>query len=293
MKTHFYLMLTLLAVCLLSSCQKTEAERLEQLLQKWYEKEITFPKNPSFTVYGEKESDFTIPVGGYKLVHYVDSVGCTSCKLNLDKWKEYVTYLDSVTGHTVPCLFFIHATQKREVKIALKESRFEHPVCLDVENEFYRLNKFPMEPMLHTFLLDKDNRIIGMGDPVRNPRVKELYLNLINGKRDKQEMEQIRTTAQLSHKEVDFGSFSWSVKRDTVVTLVNTGQKPLVIHDIATSCGCTVAAYDKHPASPGESLAIKVSFKADRPEHFHKNIIVHCNTEESPLVLWVKGHAEK
>jgi hypothetical protein len=85
MKKPIYLILAFLATCLLSSCQQTEAERLEQLLQKWYEKEITFPDNPSFTVYGEKESDFTIPKEGYKLVHYVDSVGCTSCKLNLER----------------------------------------------------------------------------------------------------------------------------------------------------------------------------------------------------------------
>lgn len=293
MKKPIYLILALFATCLLSSCQQTETERLEQLLQTWYEKEITFPDNPSFTVYGEKESDFTIPVGGYKLVHYVDSVGCTSCKLNLDKWQEYIAYLDSVTGHMVPCLFFIHATQKREVKIALKNSRFDHPVCLDVDNEFYRLNKFPMHPMLQTFLLDKNNRIVGMGDPVKNPRVKEFYLNLIRGKRDKQEMEQSRTTARLSHQEIDFGTFPWEMKKDTVVTLTNIGTQPLVIHDIATSCGCTVANYDKQPARPGESLKIQVSFKADRPEYFNKNIIIHCNTGNSPYVIWVKGHAKK
>lgn len=293
MKKPIYLILALFATCLLSSCQQTETERLEQLLQTWYEKEITFPDNPSFTVYGEKESDFTIPVGGYKLVHYVDSVGCTSCKLNLDKWQEYIAYLDSVTGHMVPCLFFIHATQKREVKIALKNSRFDHPVCLDVDNEFYRLNKFPMHPMLQTFLLDKNNRIVGMGDPVKNPRVKEFYLNLIRGKRDKQEMEQSRTTARLSHQEIDFGTFPWEMKKDTVVTLTNIGTQPLVIHDIATSCGCTVANYDKQPARPGESLKIQVSFKADQPEYFNKNIIIHCNTGNSPYVIWVKGHAKK
>lgn len=288
-----YINLILAPLCLLASCQVKETERLERVLQEWNGKEIVFPKNPLFTAYGEKKVDFTIPASGYKLVHYVDSVGCTSCKLNLDKWQEYIAYLDSVTGHTVPCLFFIHATQKREVKIALKESRFEHPVCLDVENSFYRLNKFPMHPMLQTFLLDKNNRIVGMGDPVKNPRVKELYLNLINGKRGKQEMEQTRTTAKLSHQEVDFGTFSWEMKRDTVVTLTNTGTQPLVIHDIATSCGCTVADYDRHPARSGESLNITVSFKADRPEYFNKNIIIHCNTEESPYVLWVKGHAKE
>ena len=292
MKTYLCLAWMLLLACLLSSCQLTDGERLERLLQEWNGKEIVFPSEPSFTVYGERKVDFTFPMSGYKLVHYVDSIGCTSCKLNLDRWKEYITYLDSVTGHSVSCLFFIHATQKREVKIALKESRFEHLVCLDVENEFYQLNKFPMNPMLQTFLLDKDNRIVGMGDPVKNPRIKELYLNLISGKREKQEMEQTRTTAALSHKEVDFGSFFWKEQQDTVVTLTNTGTNPLVIHDIATSCGCTVADYDRRPARSGESLKIKVSFKADRPEHFNKNIIIHSNTDDSPHVLWVKGQAK-
>lgn len=49
-----------------------------------------------------------------------------------------------------------------------------------------------------------------------------------------------------------------------MVTLTNTGTKSLVIHDIATSCGCTVADYDRHPARSGEILNIIVSFKADR-----------------------------
>ena len=34
---------------------------------------------------------------------------------------EYIAYMDSATNGTVPCLFFIHATQKREVKISMKE----------------------------------------------------------------------------------------------------------------------------------------------------------------------------
>lgn len=50
MKERICLVLALLATCLLSSCQMTETERLEHLLQEWNGKEIVFPKNPSFTV---------------------------------------------------------------------------------------------------------------------------------------------------------------------------------------------------------------------------------------------------
>lgn len=269
----------------------TENERLEVLLQQWNGKEIFFPKNLSFMEYGEKRVDFDISKGKYKIVHYVDSAGCTSCKLNLKQWDEFIFYMDSVTGHNVPCLFYIHTKQKRELKIALKENGFDYPVCLDMENEFYRLNKFPMTPLLQTFLLDENNRIVGMGDPVRNPHIKELYLNLISGKRRKQEMEQARTIVELSSKEIDFGTFLWEEKQDTVVRLINTGDKPLVVYNIATSCGCTVVDYSKQPARPGESLNLKVSFEAERPEYFRKNIVVHCNADNSPLVFWITGHA--
>ena len=292
MKTPHYILITLLLL-LLPSCKMTENEKLEKLLRKWNGKEIVFPQSPSFTIYGETEADFHIPTSGYKIVHYLDSIGCISCKLNLGKWKEYIAYMDSITNGTVPCLFFIHAKQKREVKISMKEEKFDYPACLDTENEFYKLNRFPLYPMLQTFLLDKDNRIVAMGDPVTNPKVKELYLNIINGKRDKQEMEQTRTEAEILTSTIDFGSFHWNEQKDTVVTLSNKGKKPLVIHDIVTSCGCTVADYDKRPAQPGESVKVKISFKADYPERFNKTVGIYCNTKESPYVVRVMGEAKK
>ena len=292
MKTYNYIF-ALLLFLLLPSCKMTESEKLEKLLREWNGKEIVFPESPSFTIYGETETDFHIPTDGYKIVHYLDSIGCISCKLNLGKWMEYIAYMDSVTNGDVPYLFFIHATQKREVKISMKEEKFDYPACLDTENEFYKLNRFPMHPMLQTFLLDKDNRIVAMGDPVTNPKVKELYLALISGKRGKQELEQTRTEAEISASVIDFGTFHWEEHKDTTVTLVNKGKKPLVIHDIATSCGCTVADYDKRPAMPGKSLEVKISFKADHPGYFNKTVGIYCNTPQSLFKVRVKGNAEK
>ena len=278
---------------LLFSCKQTENEKLEKLLYEWIGKEILFPHNPSFTIYGEQESDFKIPTDEYKIVHYLDSIGCISCKLNLKKWKEYIEYMDSVTHGKVPCIFFFHAKEKREVKISLKEESFDYPVCLDTANKFHQLNHFPLYSILQTFLLDKNNRIVAMGDPVTNPQIKELYLNLINGKQSKQEFDQTKTKAVLETSIIHFNSFHWDEKKDTIVTLLNIGEKPLVIHDIVTSCGCTVANYDKHPAMPGKSLKIRISFKADHPEQFNKTVSIYCNTPESPYVIRVKGKAEK
>ena len=292
MKAYSYT-LALLMLLMLPACKQTQSEKLEKLLREWTGKEIVFPNNPSFTIYGEQEADFKIPNDGYKVVHYLDSIGCISCKLNLEKWKEYIAYMDSATNGTVPCVFFFHAKEKREVKISLKEDNFDYPVCMDTANEFYQLNRFPMYPILQTFLLDKDNRIVAMGDPVTNPKIKELYLNLISGKQSKQELEATQTTAEISTSTIRFGSFHWEEKQDTVVTLRNTGKKLLVIHDIVTSCGCTVADYDKRPVMPGKSVDVKISFKADHPEHFNKTVGIYCNTTESPFVVKVMGQAKR
>ena len=292
MKAYSYT-LALLMLLVLPACKQTQSEKLEKLLREWTGKEIVFPNNPSFTIYGEQESDFKIPTDGYKVVHYLDSIGCISCKLNLNKWKEYIAYMDSVTNGTVPCVFFFHAKQKREVKVSLKKEHFDYPVCMDTANEFYQLNRFPMYPILQTFLLDKDNRIVAMGDPVTNPKIKELYLNLISGKQSKQELEETRTTAEVSASVIRFDNFHWEEQQDTIVTLRNTGQKLLVIHDIVTSCGCTVADYDKRPVMPGKSVEVKISFKADHPEHFNKTVVIHCNTQKTPFIVRVMGQAMK
>ena len=72
----------------------------------------------------------------------------------------------------------------------------------------------------------------------------------------------------------------------------DTGDIPLVIHAVNTSCGCTRAEYDAKPARPGESIVLRVTYKADNPGHFRKLVTVFCNTEKGMLRLMVTGEAE-
>ena len=291
MKSFNYLFIFICGIVLMS-CRINEQEKLEHLLNQWNGKEIIFPENPIFTVYGQDTIGLNIPNDGYKIVHYLDSTGCTTCKLDLERWQSFIVYMDSVTQHSVPCLFFIHAKQKREVKIALKESHFDYPVCLDLENELYKLNKFPSHPLLQTFLLDGNNKVVAMGDPVKNPHVKELFVNLIKGKTNRTEMKHTKTTVQLNQTVVNMGTFYWEEKQDTVVELINIGDNLLAIHDVLTSCGCTVADYDKIPIRKGEKLDVKISYKAEHPERFNKTIAIYCNVEQSPLIVRIKGEAQ-
>lgn len=50
----------------------------------------------------------------------------------------------------------------------MKRDKFDIPVYIDSEDRFNRLNRFPSDPIFHTFLLDKDNKVAVIGNPVHN-----------------------------------------------------------------------------------------------------------------------------
>ncbi len=71
----------------------------------------------------------------------------------------------------------------------------------------------------------------------------------------------------------------------------NTGDKPLIINTVHTSCGCTSPAWSKEPVLPSKSGYIDVSFDPrDRPGAFTKSIIVDCNASEKNITLYITGN---
>ena len=291
-------MVTLLKwlVCLcvipfLASCAESDKERLSKLVNEWERKEILFPTHSTFTVQGKDTVDFEFKDADYKVVTYVDSAGCTSCKLQLPRWKELVTEVDSLTDGRVPFLFYFHPKDIKELRYLTRREGFTYPVCFDEKDDFNRLNRFPSEMMFQTFLLDKENKVVALGNPVLSPKVKELYLKLITGNQEPKQTETI-TQVFVNQTEIDFGRFSKTVKQERSFVLTNTGKQLLVVHDVVTSCGCTKVEYSKQPVRPGETLELKVIYEAEDTGHFNKSIKVYCNVENSPLRLKVRGSAE-
>ena len=281
-----------LCVCLLMvSCSESEKERLSRLVQEWEGKEILFPAHSTFTIQGKDTVDFDFKGAAYTIVTYIDSVGCTSCKLQLHRWKELVKEVDSLTNGDVPFLFYFHPKDIKELRYLTRRDAFAYPVCFDEKDDFNRLNRFPSEMMFQTFLLDKENRVIALGNPIQNPKVKELYLNLIKGMGESTSKERV-TTVSINSTVIDFGSFPKEEKQERSFILTNTGKGLLVIQDIVTSCGCTKVEYSKEPVRPGETLEVKVIYEAEQAEHFNKTVTVYCNAENSPLRLAVKGAAK-
>ena len=280
----------IMCVWMLASCQESREEAMLRLVNEWNGKEIKFPSRSVFTIQGKDTVDFEFVDADYKVVTYIDSVGCTSCKLQLPRWKQLIEEVDSLTGGSVPFLFYFHPKDLKELRYYTRRDDFTYPVCFDEKDELNQLNQFPSDMTFQTFLLDRDNKVVAMGNPVLNPKVKELYLGLVTGSRSATSSRQT-TQVSVNQTELDFGTFSKEEKQERSFVLTNTGNGLLAIRDIITSCGCTKVEYSKEPVRPGGTLEVKVTYEAEQAEYFNKTITVYCNAEDFPLRLTVKGTA--
>ena len=289
---RYYLIFWVFIFCF-SSCQESREKQIYRLVQEWTDKEIFFPKNPVFTIQGRdtvstsEREQFSVK----KVLVYVDSVGCMSCRLQLPKWKEFITEVDSLLPDKVSFLFYLYPKDIKEMKYILRRDAFRHPVCIDTDNAINTLNHFPEEDAFQTFLLDEKNRVMAMGNPIHNPKVKELYLSLLTGKRMNTSSEKLTTV--VSSEVINLGKFPWKEKQIDSLQITNTGKYPFVIHDVVTNCGCLQAQFDRKPIRPGERMNLFITYRADHPEVVDKTLHIYGNMEGDKLTVSVKGYASK
>lgn len=163
--------------CFISCVNKEDKINVENIVQEWKGKEINFPKDMTYTFQGYDTVSYSTN-SQYKILTYIDSFGCTSCKLKLNKWIEFISYLDSSMSNKIDYIFIFNPKSSgvKDLKAELYLNNFTKPICLDLKDEFNSLNNFPTEYDFQTFLLDSNNRVKIIGNPISNSNIKELYL---------------------------------------------------------------------------------------------------------------------
>lgn len=282
------LLLLILSIIALTSCEESRKDEIARLVKEWEGKEIHFPEHPVFTIQGKDTVDFSFRDTEYKVVSYVDSIGCISCKLQLESWKNFIHEVDSLTDGTVPFILCLHNPDVKEMRRITWKNDFQYPVFIDEMGSFDALNHFPTNMTFQTFLLDKDNKVVVIGNPIHNPMVKELYLEKLTGVQADKTVS-LQTEVSFDKVEIDFGSFQMSEKKEGKFVLNNVGKDLLVIRDVVTSCGCTKVAYSKQPLRPDETIEMTVRYEADELGVFNKVITVYSNAVGSPHKLRVRG----
>ncbi len=259
-----------------------------RLLKKWQNKTIIFPQKLQFKVFNHDTINLLNQTSKYKIVSHITLQGCTACKLQLPKWKEIKEAIDSLSSEPIPLLLFSNSKNLSKIVDISRNYSFDYPICIDEKDSLNILNRFPKDERFHTFLLDRNNRVKVIGNPVRNSKIKELYLKVITGD-TLPKKQAAQTTVGYKSTVCDLGEFTTKESPKAVFSLKNTGTQPLLVADVVTSCGCATPRYDKKPVKPGETINITVEMKIKEEGYFEKTISVYCNTQNSPLQFKVRG----
>jgi hypothetical protein len=91
---------------------------------------------------------------------------------------------------------------------------------------------------------------------------------------------------EFDKKEHDFGEIEAKTSVETTFNYTNTGDAPLVITNIKSSCGCTVPEdWSREALAPGASGNFSVKFNGSGSNKITKTITVTANTEKGSEVV--------
>ena len=98
--------------------------------------------------------------------------------------------------------------------------------------------------------------------------------------------------AEISFEEkvFDYGTITKGADGNHNFTFTNTGNSPLIIESVKSSCGCTVPKKPEAPIAPRASGSIQVRYDTQRLGVFRKTITVTTNAGTNSVVaLKIKG----
>lgn len=88
---------------------------------------------------------------------------------------------------------------------------------------------------------------------------------------------------------VDYGEIEKGADGIRVFEFTNTGDAPLIISKVSSSCGCTIPKKPEDPILPGATGEIQVKYDTNRVGPIRKAITVISNADTPTKVLKIKG----
>ena len=89
---------------------------------------------------------------------------------------------------------------------------------------------------------------------------------------------------------IDYGTITQNSEGKRLFTFTNTGDAPLLITRVKTTCGCTVPSYSKAPIMPGTEGELEIKYDTKRLGAFTKTVTVMSNAEGGNKILKIKGN---
>ena len=101
-------------------------------------------------------------------------------------------------------------------------------------------------------------------------------------------------TAKIEFKTetIDYGVIQKGSDGVRTFEFTNTGDVPLIISKVSSSCGCTIPNWSKDPVQPGKTGEIQVKYDTNRVQPIRKNITVISNADTPTKILKIVGEVK-
>ena len=265
-------------------CTNSNKEQTISVVGELVGNKIVIPEEMVWEVQNTAIDIAGTSVTDYWIVTYVDSAGCTPCAMKLPVWSNIMDELNMAGDIDIELLMVVMSPKTRELEHIVRDVNFLHPVCYDSAGVFSRYNTLPDKASHRTFLVDSDCKILAVGNPAVNPKVRELYRRIIS------DGEQPQMEALCANPTVNFGLAN---PGDTIIRqfeLQNNGDMPLSIQGVTPSCHCVSAVLTQPTVPAGGSTRIEVAYVADSiPGRKNRYVDVYFNEKESPQRLALYG----
>lgn len=222
-----------------------------------------------------------------QLVLFVPEEPCTPCvRSELDNLKNMPEYIRENT------ILITQFLKRRDIKIWQEKEGADIPIY-NANNLF--LEKLGANRQMALFLLDSTLQPRHLFIPISfMPELSDKYYkfvtDLLGGESEYKNDSTFVAKVALKESKHRFGKIKEGETVSTKFEIQNVSEIPFVIHKVETTCGCTVAEWEKNPIEKNESTSITVNFKADKIGFFTKKIFVFSNTKNSPQIFLISGN---
>ena len=180
-----YILLFAMGCYIITACNSRKAE-VQETVEKMQSSAITVP----FERMECWASDSTLKESPWnkaklKLVHYVDSVTCSSCYLQKVAIDSLLFNMETLSDNEFYNIFIINPDNKTKNTLKSKylERLIPQTIFVDSTNVFIEANpNIPPESMYHTFLLDESNKVVLVGNPMLNKQIEAMMLSIVEEK---------------------------------------------------------------------------------------------------------------
>lgn len=163
----------------LSSC--SERQKLRKTMSKFVQSEIQIPDDLECVYNREVTIINKDTLKPYKLIVYYDSLDCSSCRIShlMDLYPLYD--MADTSNFSVITIFSPKKENLEEVSFQIQILDPTIPVYIDRLGSFAQFNQgIPLDVKFHSFLVNNDDIVVLVGNPLYNENIAGLLNKIIN-----------------------------------------------------------------------------------------------------------------